>query len=46
MGLKYHHISEGARKTLKTIVDRKSGELKSLKTSKEALNKALMDGID
>lgn len=44
--MKYFHISKGVELTKKAIKERKEGTVKSLRTSKETFNKALMNGID
>jgi hypothetical protein len=44
--MKYSHISKGVELTRKAIADRKNGVVRSLKTSKENFNSALMNGID
>lgn len=44
--LKYEHLSTGVERAKKYIKERNTGESKSLLTSKNGLNKVLMDGID
>jgi replicative DNA helicase len=44
--LSFNHISHGVDKTLDYINDLRTGKIKSLKTSKEKLNKTILNGID
>jgi hypothetical protein len=44
--MEYRHISYGVDAAIKQIQDRKDGKMKSLKTSFNKLNKALMNGVD
>mgnify|MGYP003474255180 CR=1 FL=1 len=44
--LKIKTIKEGAASTLSLIDRRRRGELTSLRTSFEKLNKALLNGVD
>jgi len=44
--MEYRHIDYGIDSTIEYIRKRKSGEIKSLKTSFKKLNNALMGGID
>lgn len=44
--MEYRHISYGVESAIKSIDKRRKGELRSLKTSFQKLNKALLNGVD